>query len=143
MGGGVWRRSGWLQKMRTGCTGAARLLILAFALQLAVPVFDLGGIAALAGEAALQADLKSSLCHNPNEGPAPQPDAIPGAGIKHCTFCLPMAGNSATVLDVPLPAAPVLAADVIGLQVVDDQIPTTIRPAFARSRAPPPPPRTV
>ncbi len=143
MGGDVWRRSGWLQKLRTGCTGAARLLILTFALQLAVPVLDLGGIAALAGEAALQADLKSSLCHDGKVDAEPGQSPVSQSQVKHCVFCLPLAGNSAAVLDVPLPAVPALAADIVGLQVADDQIPTTANPAFARSRAPPFAPRTV
>jgi hypothetical protein len=143
MSGGVWRRSGWLQKMRTGCAGAARLLLLAFALQLAVPVLDLGGIAASAGEAALQADLQSSLCHDPNENSPPQSGAAPSVGIKHCIFCLPMAGNSAAVQDAPLLSAPVCTTGIVSVYAADDQIPSTARPAFARSRAPPPSPRTV
>jgi hypothetical protein len=143
MSGGVWRRSGWLRRIRAGGAGIARLLLLAFALQLTVPTLELGGIAALAGEAALRADLQSSLCHDPNSGSPPQPDAAPGTGIKHCLFCLPMAGSSAAAPEAPVLAAPALVADVIGLKGADDQIPTTARPAFARPRAPPSSPRAV
>jgi hypothetical protein len=143
MSGGVWRRSGWLRRIRAGGAGIARLLLLAFALQLTVPTLELGGIAALAGEAAFRADLQSSLCHDPNSESAPLPDTAPGTGIKHCIFCLPMAGTSTTAPEAPLLAELALAADVIDLQVTNDQIPATARPAFARPRAPPSSPRTV
>ena len=49
MSGGALRRIGWLRKIRAGSAGIARLLLLAFTLQLAVPLLELGGVAALAG----------------------------------------------------------------------------------------------
>ncbi|KIL99315.1 hypothetical protein CCC_03533 [Paramagnetospirillum magnetotacticum MS-1] len=116
----------------------ARLLLLAFALQMAVPLLDLGGVAALAGEAALRADLQSSLCHDSSSDPAP---ASP-TEVKHCIFCLPMAGDAATLgADAPLSMA--MASAALPVTSPDDQVPPDSRPAFARSRAPPAHPRTV
>lgn len=142
MSGGVLRRSGWLRTIRAGGAGIARLLLLAFALQLAVPLLDMGGVAALAGEAALRADLQSSLCHD--QGSAPSPDQTPAAPsqVKHCIFCLPMAGDPAAAGPEPQTSSPATAA-TIAASPVDDQVPAAARPAFARSRAPPSVPRTV
>jgi hypothetical protein len=139
MSGVIFRPDNWLQAMRA--RGAARLLLLAFALQLAVPLFDLGGVAALAGEAALRADLQSSLCHDGNADRSPEP--LPGSSqVKHCIFCLPLAGDPAATGIVPQAPTPTAAA-VVAISSADDQVPPVSRPAFARSRAPPSPPRTV
>ena len=142
MSGGALRRIGWLRKIRAGSAGIARLLLLAFTLQLAVPLLELGGVAALAGEAALQADLQSSLCHDSNSAPSQDQAPASSQQVKHCIFCLPMAGDPASAgiaLQAPIPSS--MAAITTG--PADDQVPLTTRPAFARSRAPPSSPRTV
>jgi hypothetical protein len=142
MSGGVLRRIGWLRKIRVGSAGIARLLLLAFALQLAVPLSDLGGVAALAGEAALRADLQASLCHDGKNTPSSEQAPASSSEVKHCVFCLPMAGSPASIrpaFQTPVPSS--IAA--ITIWAADDQIPLTARPAFARSRAPPSSPRTV
>lgn len=142
MSGGVLSRSGLLHGMRVRGTGIVRLLLLAFALQLAVPLFQLGGVAAQAGEAAFNADLQSSLCHDgkadgtADQGPATQSQA------NHCIFCLPMAGNPAMAGYTAQPAIPT-AEEIIAAPVADDLVPAALRPAFARSRSPPSDPRTV
>ncbi|CUW41461.1 conserved protein of unknown function [Magnetospirillum sp. XM-1] len=142
MSGGVLSRSGWLRGIRARGAGIVRLLLLAFALQLAVPLFNVGGIAALAGEAAFQADLQSSLCHDGKVDAAPDDVPVPSAQTKHCVFCLPMAGDPATAgfaAQPPIPAS----TEITAAHVADDQVPQAARPAFARSRAPPSTPRTV
>lgn len=133
-----------MRTIRAEGAGIVRLLLFAFALQLAAPLLGLGGVAAQAGEAALNADLRSSLCHD--SGNTPSPDGMPGpvsqSQVKHCIFCLPMAGDPAatgTELQAPAPAT----SAAIGSSFVDDQIPRAASPAFARSRAPPSSPRTV
>ncbi|EME70251.1 hypothetical protein H261_09337 [Paramagnetospirillum caucaseum] len=116
--------------------------MLAFTLQLAVPAFDLGGIAALAGEAALRADLQSSLCHDGSSGAAPDQSPAAPPQVKHCIFCLPMAGNPATAVFILQAPVPTVAAAIVPF-AADDQVPSVSRPAFARARAPPSSPRTV
>ncbi|WP_237051429.1 DUF2946 family protein [Magnetospirillum sp. ME-1] len=131
-----------MRGIRVRWTGIARLLLLAFALQLAVPLFNAGGIAALAGEAAFQADLQSSLCHDGKVDAAP--DSVPASSpqIRHCVFCLPMAGDPAMAGFAVQPPIPT-ATETIAPHLADDQVPLSARPAFARSRAPPSTPRTV
>ncbi|MBI3446881.1 MAG: hypothetical protein HY055_16320 [Magnetospirillum sp.] len=117
--------------------------MLAFSLQLLAPLLDFGAVAAGLGEAGLQADLQSSLCHDPGagqpDGGSPAPSSVQ---TKHCVFCLPMAGDHATTgpeigLRLPTRAAPV------SMVAVADQVRDLSRPAFARSRAPPASPRTA
>lgn len=142
MSGGVLSQTGWLRGIRVRWTGITRLLLLAFALQLAVPLFNMGGIAALAGEAAFRADLQASLCHDGKTDAAPDDIPVSSSSIKHCVFCLPMAGDPATAGFAVQPPIPT-TTDTIAPQVADDQVPLAARPAFARSRAPPSTPRTV
>lgn len=131
-----------LHTVRAGASGIARLLLVAFTLQLLVPLLDLGAVAAGVGEAALQADLNSSLCHDP--GPARSDDGGPAAGqqVKHCIFCMSMAGDHAQMgaeIGLALPAR----SAAVSLAAGPDQVPDLTRPSFARSRAPPSSPRTV
>lgn len=142
MSGGVLSHSGWLRRIRVRGTGIARLLLLAFALQLAVPLLDLGGIAAQAGEAAFRADLQSSLCHDGKSDAAPDDVPVPSSQTRHCVFCLPMAGDPATAGYAVQPPIPT-PIEIIAAHAADDQVPSAAHPAFARSRAPPSMPRTV
>lgn len=142
MTSGTLRPSNWLQAIRSRGAGMARLLLLAFALQLVMPLLDLGGVAALAGEAALRADLQSSLCHDSSGDPSPDDNPGPLTQVKHCIFCLPMAGDSAAWITTPQAPIPAMSRTVTVI-LSDDQVPPAARPAFARSRAPPSSPRTV
>lgn len=142
MSGGVLRQGSWLQTIRAKGAGIARLLLLAFALQLSVPLLDLGGVAAQAGEAALQADLQSSLCHDGGNGTAPDQAPASSAQVKHCIFCLPMAGDPAAAGIEPQAPEPSVTTTLTA-SPADDQAAALARPAFARSRAPPASPRTV
>ncbi len=142
MSGGVLRRGGWLRRIRAGGSGIARLLLLALALQLTVPLLDLGGIAALAGEAALHADLQSSLCHDPGNDPSTDEAPGPAAQVKHCIFCLPMAGDPAATGADTLGVERLASASTI-IPASADQVPELSRSGLARSRAPPIHPRTV
>lgn len=141
MRAGVFRRSGWLRALRADAAGIARLLLLAFVLQLSLPLSG-PGTAALAGEAALRADLQSSLCHD--QGSAAQPDGLPAddGPAKHCVFCLSMAGDPATAGQAPQSPVPPSARTEATFAPAD-QAPAATRPAHARSRAPPAAPRTV
>ena len=123
-------------RVRQGAAGIARVLILAFALQLLAPLLDLGSVAATIGEAGLQADLQSSLCHDAGaEQPQPPPSSAHHPA-KHCVFCLPMAGDHATTSAAPFLLLPGRAA-TIAIRMAPDQVSDLSRPAFARSRAPP------
>lgn len=142
MGIGVLRRGGWLRVLRANAVGIARVLLLAFALQLALPQLDVNGAAALAGEAALNADLQSSLCHD--QGVVAAPEGLPPGDVqvKHCVFCLPMAGDPATASAMPPAPAP-SATRTQAAFAPADQTPAASRPDNTRSRAPPADPRTV
>ena len=140
--GGRIRQDRGKSWVRLWAAGIARVVLLAFALQLLAPLFDLGAIAASVGESALQADLRSSLCHDAS---ADQPQAPPsGAGhtAKHCVFCLPMAGDHAAASVAPALLLPGKSSAVT-VAIAPDQVLELSRPSFARSRAPPAAPRTV
>jgi hypothetical protein len=128
--------------MRGDAVGLVRLLLLAFALQLAAPLSNLAAIAAGAGEAGLQADLLSSLCHDPGPGGATDQGGAPQAQAKHCIFCMPMAGSHAAAAFTPLAPLP-NATTALMLPSGEGRAPSGSCPSFARARAPPATPRTV
>lgn len=136
----AFRMYGVMHHLRSRASSVTRLLVLALCLQLAVPLLDLGGIAAQAGEAAFRADLQSSLCHDGKSEAAPGQAPASPSQVKHCIFCLPMAGTPAAAGTAPLTPLPGRAEET-RLAVADDQTPASARPVFARSRAPPATPR--
>lgn len=142
MSGGHIRRAGFLRTLRTDSAAIVRLLILAFALQLAVPLFQWGNVSARAGEAGLQADLLSSLCHAPDTDDLPARGAAQDSSVKHCIFCMPMAGGhfaAGAQLQVPAPALMAAKPSV----APDNLTRFDSRSVLAWSRAPPAPPRSV
>ena len=142
MSGGHIRRGGFLRTLRADAAAIVRLVLLAFALQLAVPALQWGGVAAQAGEAGLQADLLSSLCHDSGPSDGAGGGAAQDSSVKHCIFCMPMAGGH--LAGITLPPSPV-PATLRGklLPVRDAQTRSDRDVVFAWSRAPPPSPRSV
>jgi len=141
------RRSttGWgLRFLRGKALVIARLLVVAFALQLALPGIEGMAPVSLARPGTITADLTASLCHDASAdhgGFPPAGDEHHGAG--HCLFCLPLIGAHAVpgsdIAVIPLPPSRRIAV----LAAPDIPGRPTQRHILASSRAPPSGPRIV